>query len=516
MTSKKSGLFSFIPKPSSLARAESSLVFAILLILVFAMAARTPVDSDLYWHLRAGHDTLSTGQPVLTDTYSHTRAGTNWINHSWLAQVLLYSTWQFGGSVALSGLVAGLATLAIAFIYPQMDGHPLWRAFLLVLVVAVAALVWSPRPQMFSFTGFALLLLILQRARHQLHHAPPLWVLPFFLAVWGNLHGGYILGVMLLLAIIIGDLFNHLIGSDAPAVLPIPELKRLALGTGLAILALGINPNGTGVWLIPFQTVGVQSLQSLISEWASPDFHQVVQQPYLWLLLITVAALGFSRRRADAVDLLVFAIFAYWGLLARRNYGPFALVAAPIVSRYGWDALQDVWHINIARWRAWLARWRLFQHKSAPLPEQAQKIINTVLILFLLFAALLKWIAVSLPEFTRAAERTLFPAQAAAWIAQNRPEAVLFNEYNWGGYLIWTLSETPVFVDGRTDLFNDEILIPYAQASAGLPGWQQTFEHWHINLVLIPTGSPLGRELARNGWHAVYVDHLAAVWEKIP
>ena len=73
------------------------LILAITLLLVFIMAARTPLDSDLWWHLRAGEETLRTGHPVLVDPFSYTRQGSAWINHSWLSQVILALLYRAGG-----------------------------------------------------------------------------------------------------------------------------------------------------------------------------------------------------------------------------------------------------------------------------------------------------------------------------------------------------------------------------------------------------------------------------------
>jgi hypothetical protein len=70
---------------------------AVLLLLVFIMAARTPLDTDLMWHLRAGQATLAQGSPVVVDTFSHTRLGETWVNHSWLSQPGMYLLYANGG-----------------------------------------------------------------------------------------------------------------------------------------------------------------------------------------------------------------------------------------------------------------------------------------------------------------------------------------------------------------------------------------------------------------------------------
>ena len=96
--------------PHSQGSAGRAVFFALLVFeIVFLMAARTPVDSDLWWHLATGEQTLRSGWPVLADTFSYTRAGAPWTNHSWLAEVILALTYRAGGWMGVSALVALLA-----------------------------------------------------------------------------------------------------------------------------------------------------------------------------------------------------------------------------------------------------------------------------------------------------------------------------------------------------------------------------------------------------------------------
>jgi hypothetical protein len=223
-------------------------------------------------------------------------------------------------------------------------------------------------------------------------------------------------------------------------------------------LVVAINPNGLAMWAIPFQTVGVEALQQFISEWASPDFHQFFQQPFLWLLLATLAAIGLSSRRLDGTDLVTFVGFAYLGFIARRNFGPFAMVAAPILARHLWPALLD-WNARIhPTLTAWKDRFPLLSRLSSgrQLPSVVVTITNAVILGLLLLVAGVKAYAVSTPTLVQTYERQLFPVDAVEWIRANQPPGKLFNSYNYGGYLIWHLRDYPVFVDGRTDLFGDD------------------------------------------------------------
>ncbi|HEX2979111.1 MAG TPA: hypothetical protein VHO48_02500, partial [Anaerolineaceae bacterium] len=311
------------------------LVLVIILLLIFMMAARTPVDTDLWWHLRAGEETLRTGLPVTVDHFSYTRAGQPWSNHSWLAQVILAGVFHLGGYLGLGLLVAVTVTATLGLVYVQMPGPGLLRAFILALVAVVSAPVWMPRPQIFSLLCFALtsylLYLYIQRRLDRL------WLLPLLFAMWANLHGGYPLGLALLVAAIAGLIFDRF--SSKAAAFSWAEIRRLAAWTGVSLLSVLANPGGIQAWLIPFQTVSVGALQAFIQEWASPDFHQLSQQPFLWLLSLCLLALGLSARPIATGDLFALIGFTGLALMARRNFGPFALAAGPILARLIWPSL---------------------------------------------------------------------------------------------------------------------------------------------------------------------------------
>src|SRR5437764_12157636 len=104
----------------------------ILFALIFALAARVPVDTDTWWHIRSGEYTLMHGM-IYADPFSFTKFGTPWINHSWGSQIVLYGAWKLGGAFGLSMFVAALATAGMFFIYKLCEGGAYLRAFVLIV-----------------------------------------------------------------------------------------------------------------------------------------------------------------------------------------------------------------------------------------------------------------------------------------------------------------------------------------------------------------------------------------------
>jgi hypothetical protein len=92
----------------------------------------------------------------------------------------------------------------------------------------------------------------------------------------------------------------------------------------------------------------------------------------------------------------------------------------------------------------------------------------------------------------------------------------MFNTYNWGGYLMFALPDTPVFVDGRTDLYGDQFLTEdYRQIATGAPGWQEGLERYGVQWVIMEKDSGLARSLSESAeWTLDYEDDLAVIYTR--
>src|SRR5439155_12015839 len=135
----------------------------------------------------------------------------------------------------------------------------------------------------------------------------------------------------------------------------------------------------------------------------------------------------------------------------------------------------------------------------------------------LALAALVK-ILIPLPAAVNEKQlATIVPMQAVKFIESTRPPGPLFNSYNWGGYLTWALyPDYPVYVDGRTDLYDDAFLRQYLTAALGQPDYQQVLDQYHLNLVLIERDSPLDQRLGLSPqWRPLYQDAISVVYQRV-
>jgi hypothetical protein len=469
--------------------------FIILFALLFALATRIPVDTDVWWHIRSGEYTLTQGM-IYADPFSFTKAGTAWTNHSWGAQVALYAIWGAAGSFGLAIYTSALATLGMWFVYRMASGSVYLRAFAIVLGAATAAVFWSPRPQMFSFALSAALLCILYL--HKLEGVDRLWLIPPLMALWGNLHAGFSIGLILLAGSIVGEVAGHLFNPKGEHVVPWRGVRKLVLVTVVSAAAIVINPYGLNMLAVPFQTVSIGALQNFIQEWNTPNFHERQNWPFIALLLGVFGAVGASKKRLDWTDFLLTAGTAFMGLLAGRNVALFAVVATPVLTRH-LDALLTE--------RGWVLK-----PVQRVTPRMAR--LNAVIVALIGFAALAKVLLVLDAKTVDEAQREFLPVAAVEHWRAAGLAGPLFNSYNWGGYLIYALPDEPVFVDGRTDLYGDTFLTEnYFRPTQGAAGWRDTLAQYGINTVLVEAQSGLARALREeDGWRLDYEDDMAVIF----
>jgi hypothetical protein len=153
--------------------------------------------------------------------------------------------------------------------------------------------------------------------------------------------------------------------------------------------------------------------------------------------------------------------------------------------------------------------------KGQEVPPQIARVVNVVLAVLAFLAVGVKVSGPLSASVNEEAVRKQVPVDAVDYILENAPDGPLLNSYNWGGYVLWALyPEYLSFVDGRTDLFDDEILGEYLRAWKADPGWKEVLEEWSIQLVLLEPGAPLALALACDGWKELFADGQAVVLAK--
>ncbi|MGH2727149.1 MAG: hypothetical protein ACRDKS_09250, partial [Actinomycetota bacterium] len=283
-------------------------------------------DPDLWWHLRTGRLILERNAIPHADPYSYTVAGKPWVVQEWLSEVALhgireiFGLWGilFWSAIMLTAVYAIVARL----IFRRMgEGMGTWA--LLGLTAYAGSSNWTERPNLFSFLLFVVLLDLLDRRGRSIW-----WFVPMA-ALWANLHGMVILGVGVVAVVAATEGLKVAMRWDGADAAWAKRLGLVALGGAVATLA---NPRGPE--LITYALKLVRTVSQLVTEWASPDFHEITPILFMGLLVITIGALAMHPSRPDPTDLALALTFTVLGLQAARNLALASIVLGVVTARY--------------------------------------------------------------------------------------------------------------------------------------------------------------------------------------
>jgi hypothetical protein len=464
---------------------------AALFVGLLALAARNVIDPDVWWHLKTGQYITEHKSVPHTDPFSYTRAGQPWVAHEWLTELLMYNLLRTTGFAGLIVIFAAIVTAAFWLLYLRC-GPASYVAGVATLCAAWAtAPVWGVRPQVLSLLLTSLWLLILERSER--NRKLLWWTLPLTL-LWVNLHAGFALGLALSALYLTGESIEHALGHSRQSV---PRLRIMALIFLLDVLMVPLNPNGLRMFSYPIQTLRSAAMQNYIAEWASPNFHRAEYWPFLLVVLGTFAALSVSSLKPRARDLLLLLVSLYAALCSIRLMPLFVLVAVPLVA---------------ARLGNWPRSSSALQRPQAT----AGTLFNGAVVL-----AMVVFAGVHIAQVVQRqpqAETEHFPARAVAFLQVHQPPGRIFNHYDWGGYLIWKLyPSVPVFIDGRADLYGQQLFDQFADTYHLKGAWRQPLQRWNVDTVLIPPNSPLATGLRSSpGWTVSYQDSQAVILKALP
>lgn len=496
----------------------TDLIYVACLIVAFMQGSlMMSTDGDPARHLAMGNLILNTHAIPRVDVFSYTMGGQPFVPYEWLSEVLSALSFRLAGAagpVLLHGALIAL-TFALILAHLRRRGLPLLLAVgVSVAVMAASYVHWLARPHVFSFLGTALVSILLDGWFHRCCSARRLWLLPPLMVVWANAHGGFLIGLVLLAIYGGSDLLRWLAGSPQTARPALRRLRELSLPAGAAFLACAINPAGFGLFHHVTGYLGKKLLVDITQEYKSPDFHQTSLLVFLYVLLLIVAALMWSKRRPALHEGFILLAFTYFSLYSARNIPLFAIVAAPILAAQLAGVANPLATGRFAAVGRAIAAWVA---KRNAVYERVDRTTRAHVLPLVVTAALLavgaaqarggaQPLGISFSSFHQ-------PVGAARYLQAHLPEGEGFNELAWGGYLIHELwPEKRVFIDGQTDFYGEPLTREYLKVVKLDAGWQQVLETHQVQWVIYPTDSALVRTLSTSaGWHAVYGDDLATV-----
>ncbi|MBI5640942.1 MAG: hypothetical protein HZA17_11000 [Nitrospirae bacterium] len=459
-----------------------------LLLIFFILSLGPIVEGDIFWHIKTGEWIWQHKAIPAEDPFSYTsqvvdpmRPGSQRyaiiMKGYWLSQLIFYGIWSFFGIAGIILLRAFISTaiLTVIFFWIRRKKVGVELSVLFMVLIGFQTIGLSDRPQYLSTLFFVIAAMLIESiweksigpADRAARWIMPTVMLSLLMLFWANMHGGFVMGVALILIYLGLGLRGQLRhGWNTKAA------TRYFIALSFPTLVTLLNPNTyilyTGLW--HELRYGVQAV--IVAEMKSPLSVAIIYgdyKPFFWLtVLITTIIFLLRIRHILEPGLVALFFFLSFALLVQRNI-PFFLGLSPIIA----------------------------SEMDIIIRDRLRKTVRTVtaffVLIFLIFFFLSKGTD-DIPDLNIA--RGYFPESAAHFLKETRPFGNIFSTSEWGSYLILALPEYKVFSDGRrlmddVELAEKDMLLASGKLINGLPQWRALLDAYRIETILIPSVSPL-------------------------
>ncbi len=447
-------------------------------------------DVDLGFHLRTGDWVLAHHAVPRIETFSSYAAGKPWVAYSWLyeAMLALLYRWQKLVGIVIYAVVMRVAVAVALWSVLWKLSRRFWLAiFLTAPALFVIGTPNGPRP---VFCSIVLLLIVFGITLAQ-ERAPRPWhalVLISVFVLWADLHLQFTHGLAILGSFAIDASWSKFRSKDPETARP-KWLWSTLLACAAATL---INPYGIGVWQVIWRFFHQPKLYDLIIEMQAPTFRH--PEDYVTLLLVLGAAFAMGRARRIRPALFLLFLFAVeQAFRSEREIWFAAVISTAIIA----DAFRE-------------------SDGAEPVAFRPREWFAAVLCTLALILVGGRVYNVN-NDFLEMQLHGRFPEVAVRFIEQNHLHGRLFNDYGWGGYLMWRMPEMQVAIDGRANNVHDQDHVERAWKTwRGKPGWQNDPELNAADIVIGRIDYPL-TDLLRNDprFKLVHEDREAVVFVHI-
>ena len=435
------------------------------------------IDNDLGFHLQTGAWIRAHHAFPQTDPFSQDGAQRIYLAYGWLFDLLvsgLHSAFGLRGLVLYRSVLAGALGAALWRLARARSGNSAFVPALMALVAMRPCV--TERPWLFTLLFTALTLDALIRLRDsKLRHA---WhLLPIFV-LWVNVHVQFIYGLALVGLACVCALWERR-----------ENFRHLVLLTLACTASTLLNPYGWRIWATIAHLARQTSVFGQVLELSPPTF----VDPEDWVILaMSLVGLAMMVRQKPRPKFELLAMLMALGLGARAERDTWlpAMVALPMIAE-----------LRVPR-------------PELPLAARTALQLLATAAATLAFTVLVAAAMAQREPKLQAALAESFPVAAAEKIRESHWSGPLYNDFNWGGFLIWQLPEQPVAMDGRTNVYAD------AEIAAHLHTWRglDTPATWDprlkaAKLVLASLDAPLTAQLRESPDFAVaYEDAIAVVF----
>jgi len=453
------------------------------------------LDLDIWWHLKVGDWIVQHAAVPHTGILSRTAAERPWVAYSWGYEVLMSRFYAWFGLLGI-GLYGTFLTIGVAFaaywMLRRISGR-FWNAWALAVICCYPFLFMiMPRPVFFSIMLFCVVLALLFEA-NRTGRVQTLYWLPLIFLLWANLHiqfiyglfpVGLLFGVSLVLWLL--ERFDASPSFLAPRSLPV---GKLGLVFAACLVATCVGPYSYHLYGVVVEYSKANSAYSLIVELQPLTFRAPNHYVQLLLCATGFIAVGWQKR-VDLFKLALLTVAAVVAFRTMRDSWFLCTIAAACVA--------DV----------------MSQFGKRERPESALE-----------WAGVWATVAIALVLFARGTDFTIqgldqaisrhFPVKAANFLRQNPVPGPLYNTLDWGGFLMWYMPNYSVAIDGRNDLYGDQLDELFIGTQRGGESYKQDPYLNEANVVLLRRTDGLYYALSQDPrFSLIYQDPMSAVFAR--
>lgn len=468
------------------------------------------LDPDIWWHLKVGDWIVEHHAVPHTGILSRTAADRPWVAYSWGYEILISRAYAWFGLLGI-GLYGTLLTLAVAYsIYwmlRRISGR-FWVAWIGAAITCSAFLFnGMPRPFFFSIALFGITLTLLLEANRSGRMARLYW-LPLIFFIWANLHIQFIYGLFLLglfvgvnLVLRVGDALRLTPDFLLAPSLPLAPLIALAAACILATVAGPYTYH-------PYQVV-----------------YEYSRAKFTYAVIIELQPLSF-RGFSNFLQLFLTAA-AFFAVGWKRKLDLFKLTLLTAASVIAYRTMRDAWFICLPA-AACIAETLALKsedettaaesHLTCPADSCPAETWLEKLGVAAAVIALLALISNGTDFTPRGLDRVIssqYPVNAINFLRRNPIPGPLYNNLNWGGFLMWYMPQYPVAVDGRNDLYGDQLDQLFFNSQNAETSYETDPYLNQAGVVLLNSDLPLAKVLTLDSrFQLVYRDRIATVFAR--
>lgn len=439
------------------------------------------LDPDLGWHLRVGQEILENREVPHIEHYIFSLEGSRWVDHEWLSNAGVYWIYANLGYAALNLffvlIILVFLVILNIFIKKHFIRHNLsagQAAFFIMLFEIIGLAASRPhfgvRIQEITVLNLLILIIIIHYYDKicKLKRAQA-WLLSLLIPLfylWASLHGGFLIGFFVMGLWVVFKFFelvldrvesNKLLKQykfNFKNILLNKQFKKIILFGAFAFFSLAatfFTPYGFEIYSFLGDYSNTFYLTH-IAEWTPFYFWPILYWQFLYEGLFAAGVILVfwnklkQRKKGEKEEkfesggwyLFLSSVFFFLALKSRRHFPLFFVVSLPLMVEF----FSYLFYLPSKKIKAKnkISRF-IINFGIAKI-----YLVITFLALSASYAAEINWSNAPFSHFEKE-----YPGGAAEFIKDN-PKYLgkrTFSLYGWGGYLVWTLRENQLFLDGR-------------------------------------------------------------------